>query len=929
MLNDDKILVYRFATLTPTALPILVDRISDPRSIDDETSMDRTINIIQVGYLGTEEVLVTANDAGEACVWFTSNLRRDPLLLSVTESAWGVAIHSERRLIAISTNAHTVTIFHCGTNSRISSRRYSSNAPTFTGSTTAEGSPPSFNPNLLSATDEPSTSQQILSGHDHNIPCVTFSPCGRFVATSSIDRTCRTWRLSDGKQIQQKSLGPLWGWGVRFVPKMAWMTITKTEYRRIPKDHLLPGKHPGMNVRDSPFSTTAFSQRRFPPGRDLRMIRTRWYAGPVHEDRARWRNQGEGSTGVSRNRTTEVDNNEQQEDEETDDRDAALFGMDDDEDEWEDTSSSDTDGQDGQNEQDERNTSTTQQQQHPLVRSPTGRHNIGPRTTSNSSHTTSSLPNIPRPSSIEVSADTGDDGDNEGTGMDTEDAAGTAGESSSSALRTVRERKLERRSLLSMKALDIQHSRDHGESSSEQEQTTRDPSTPRLETETDTKGTSESSYIKPEEIKLGPSEFQPITTSTFRNKGPFENLVHVTPFQSVKKPPTAPLMTPPTRPLSPKYPEELLLCATARNIYLLSQYPLASEIEQEQQPTISLLPYSTEVVSITLLDENNQDGDDEMTITGDITTNGEWIEEQDLQSHDEDNDDNAHQHHHHHDEDDDVNDDSSDISDDSENSESENSDIESVSHSRDSLGDIGLLHTLTVARSAATRADGRRYHRLEHYDRLFVMELVPELSILIAASQKGTVTIFRLLRVLDESPPSTPAAAAGGGSSSPTKKPKTSPSITSQSSSSDPIPSQQESQDTTLHRDKRLKKGKDKHDKGHRPHSHKEKKNIHPTIQIQGVHYVLFPEVYLPRLEPTFFPLYGVSVVPLQPSKPMSYASRDNTQTRRHESTEPSVAMAPTSFILHLMYMDSQFYSYELRLRNDKDDPVRLGNIFV
>jgi len=43
--------------------------------------IDRTINVLKVGRLGLEEVLVSADEQGEIRVWFTMNLQRDPLLL--------------------------------------------------------------------------------------------------------------------------------------------------------------------------------------------------------------------------------------------------------------------------------------------------------------------------------------------------------------------------------------------------------------------------------------------------------------------------------------------------------------------------------------------------------------------------------------------------------------------------------------------------------------------------------------------------------------------------------------------------------------------------------------------------------------------------------------------------------------------------------
>ncbi|KAF9088633.1 hypothetical protein BGX23_007224 [Mortierella sp. AD031] len=897
VVNEDKILVYRFSTLTPSGLPIFVERISDPRGTDED-STDRTINVMQVGYLGTEEVLVTANEAREVCVWFTQNLRRDPLLLSVSESAWGIAIHAARRMIAISTNAHTVTVFHCGTNSRISSRHHSAAAAA-----------------AATATEESTTSQQILLGHGHNIPCVTFSPCGRFVATASVDRTCRTWRLSDGQQIQQKSLGPLWGWGVQFVPNDAWMTITRTEYRQIPKDHLRPGKLPGQNVRDSPLSTTAFSQRRLPPGRDHRMVRTRWYAGPIHDDTERLSGHNH-SGGASRSRPV---GQVGQENEEMDDRDAALFGMDDDEDdEWEDTSSSEMDELDGQDEHD------NESQPQPATRRAVGGLDNGSGSSTNPPPTTRLRPSIPRLSSVEVSIDTGDDGDNEGTGMDTEDAAGTAGESSSAASTTGRDRKLERRSLLSMKAMEVQRPHDHGESSSEQEHTTCEVPGTRLEAPSE-----------PINIELDPVEYQPITTSTRQNAGPFKNLVRIRPFQKSKDADMS--STAATSQPVPELPTELLLCATARNIYLLGQHPLASE-EAAEDTTISAtsttMPYATEVTSINILDEADEDGDDEMALTGEGATFGVWYVEQEAQSQGDDEMGHHHGQGHPDDYDDDESDDSDD-SDDPDQSESDESMDSYVNHGSGprSVSGIGSLNTLTVARSAATRADGRRYHHLEHFDRLFVMELVPELSLLIAASQKGTVTVFRLLRVLDDPIPPAASAAASGMGSAPGAG-------ASSPSSSAHLLKPSDSTAATHHKAKRHKGkdiagGKGKERKLDKDSSAKDRSpRNNNTITIKGVKYVLFPEMYLPRLEPSPFPLYGVSIVPLQQStttatlssSSSAAATKTNSRTRSARRAGPSPS---STFMLHLMYMDSQLYSYEIRLRSDKDDPVGHGNIFV
>ena len=39
-----------------------------------------------------------------------------------------------------------------------------------------------------------------LSGHTDNIPCVDFNQTGQYVASCSIDQTCRLWDIKTGQQ---------------------------------------------------------------------------------------------------------------------------------------------------------------------------------------------------------------------------------------------------------------------------------------------------------------------------------------------------------------------------------------------------------------------------------------------------------------------------------------------------------------------------------------------------------------------------------------------------------------------------------------------------------------------------------------------------------------------------------------------------------
>ena len=50
----------------------------------------------------------------------------------------------------------------------------------------------------------------VLSGHLHNIPNISFSPCGMFLVSCSIDRTCRVWNVHTGELLLTRTVGGFW-----------------------------------------------------------------------------------------------------------------------------------------------------------------------------------------------------------------------------------------------------------------------------------------------------------------------------------------------------------------------------------------------------------------------------------------------------------------------------------------------------------------------------------------------------------------------------------------------------------------------------------------------------------------------------------------------------------------------------------------------
>jgi len=64
--------------------------------------------------------------------------------------------------------------------------------------------------------------QQKIGAHSHNVPCVNFSPCGRFIASTSIDKTVKIWEESENGVFKLAKVAfpsADWGWAVQWMNK--------------------------------------------------------------------------------------------------------------------------------------------------------------------------------------------------------------------------------------------------------------------------------------------------------------------------------------------------------------------------------------------------------------------------------------------------------------------------------------------------------------------------------------------------------------------------------------------------------------------------------------------------------------------------------------------------------------------------------------
>lgn len=149
-----------------------------------------SINNLKLVRCDGNEFVCTVDYGGNVRMLWLSNLQRECIKFknvysgkpdNSTWSLCGAAVNPPR--VVVGSNAHMVTVFNLTTGAK-----------------------------------------SQISAHRHNVPCVSFSPCGRFIATTSIDKSVKIWTefpADSGKYIMVKLSYPSkdWGWAVQWVDK--------------------------------------------------------------------------------------------------------------------------------------------------------------------------------------------------------------------------------------------------------------------------------------------------------------------------------------------------------------------------------------------------------------------------------------------------------------------------------------------------------------------------------------------------------------------------------------------------------------------------------------------------------------------------------------------------------------------------------------
>lgn len=263
--SQDRILVH-----SPISLEL---RLLPPRSIIHLASSNsglagyidprqpHSINQLAVADLGLEELVIAVTDDGDVVAYTTRSIRneihdrglayntpcfrstvRPYFLRNVGNSAWGIAVHQEARMIAVSSNSHKIHVFAfaLGHFSSDSSDEDSDRQETASSELqpSCDGTEWEHSWDAPRPSDRSRNQELILVSHETNIPNLAFyNPYDRriqdvFLASTDIHGSTYIWNVWKHIPLLQlmPSRGRIWGWGLLCIdPVFAQQAETTSE----------------------------------------------------------------------------------------------------------------------------------------------------------------------------------------------------------------------------------------------------------------------------------------------------------------------------------------------------------------------------------------------------------------------------------------------------------------------------------------------------------------------------------------------------------------------------------------------------------------------------------------------------------------------------------------------------------------------------
>ncbi|KAK6354091.1 hypothetical protein TWF730_008508 [Orbilia blumenaviensis] len=161
-----------------------------------------------VADLGNEEVLLVANDCGYVTLWYTKHLMQRngnmDMWFDVQKTAWGIAVHTAKRLIALSSNTTKIFVYEMGSEA-------------------------------VDPTKPPRGAQNpiILPANHQNLPCVAFlqDDTGRWLSTTDVTGSVILYDLLRGTSTMTNFNGQ--GWTVTFVSENNFLWVENEEFQEM------------------------------------------------------------------------------------------------------------------------------------------------------------------------------------------------------------------------------------------------------------------------------------------------------------------------------------------------------------------------------------------------------------------------------------------------------------------------------------------------------------------------------------------------------------------------------------------------------------------------------------------------------------------------------------------------------------------------
>ncbi|KAJ1969986.1 hypothetical protein IWQ62_000263 [Dispira parvispora] len=237
---DDEIHVFRHGTPQTTPSQPFV-RLRPPThfpKLDLRVGQsDFVINAIKVERIGPVETIACVNEAGIVCLWKIGYWEEPWVALHTGESTWGLDIHPGSALLGVSANNHRISMFDLTPLVQLEKLPFvapdrNNDSPGYSSNQTSTSEPNSWCRSLVKPFSSVRT--WCLDGHQNNVPNIAFSPCGRYLASCSIDRTCILWQVSTGKILQRRRIINQWGWSVKFLTPFFFKSITEQELLALP-----------------------------------------------------------------------------------------------------------------------------------------------------------------------------------------------------------------------------------------------------------------------------------------------------------------------------------------------------------------------------------------------------------------------------------------------------------------------------------------------------------------------------------------------------------------------------------------------------------------------------------------------------------------------------------------------------------------------